>query len=130
MEVNFRLSFFRFVCKRKQKTEVTSVFPFVVLNVNENEKRKNGSQLPFFLLSFWFVNENKKRKSTSVFSFFVFNKKKDINEYGDKETERKEGGGGTKQLGGCLGETGINKCGDQGNRDERRGVLRSWGRGA
>ena len=38
--------------------------------------------------------------------------------------------GGTKQLGGYLGETDINKCGDKEIGTKERGVLRSWGRGA
>ena len=113
------------MCKRKQKKEVTSVFPFVVLNVNE--KRKNGSQLPFFLLSFWFVNENEKRKSTSVFSFFVFNKKKTSMNMGKRKQRGKKGG--TKQLGGCLGENRHQQMWGQGNRDERKGGTKELGEG-
>ena len=80
--------------EKRKKRKSTSVFPFVVLYVNENEKRENGSQLPFFLLSFCVLTKtkNEKRKSTSVFPFFVFNEKKDINEYRDKERGKKEGG--------------------------------------
>ena len=47
--------FFDKYSKPKRKTKngsQTSVFPFVVLYVNENKKRKNGSQLPIFLFSF------------------------------------------------------------------------------